>query len=108
MDEADVPFYLHRVALHPTDATIDPEVHADEGGMLTGFVPLEVVTRGGATVRRYINGAEHRGSISLAVDLDAIDSVQTIAIPSLCARRPRDLRCDCSRSAMHRRARRRP
>ena len=31
MDEADVPFYLHRVALHPTDATIDPEVHADEG-----------------------------------------------------------------------------
>ena len=81
MGEADAPFFLHRVTLDPDHSVIDREVHVDAGETMTGRVPMDLVTRGGHTVRRYVNAVEHRGSISLAVDLDAISSVQSIAIP---------------------------
>lgn len=78
--EADKLFYLHRVTLDPS-ASIDPELHEDVAGFMTGFVPLTTVTAQGHTVRRYINGVEHRGQVSLAITLEAIESVQTLPVP---------------------------
>lgn len=81
MSEAGRQFYLHRVVL-PT-ISIDPEMHRDEGQAFTGIVDLTAVTSTAYDGYRYVNLEEHTGSISLAVNPRAINSVQTIAIPDL-------------------------
>lgn len=79
-NEANDQFYLHRVTLSAA-AAVDSTIHPDGGPPGWGILRLTELTDHGYDIRRYINDREYRGSLSLATTLEAVTSVQTIAIP---------------------------
>ena len=72
-------FYIYRVCLRH-NASIEPGVHLERANMV-GDVPLAELGAGGVDVLRYVNTHEDPSSISLAVRLEAISSVQVVPIP---------------------------
>ncbi|RFA06626.1 hypothetical protein B7R21_19275 [Subtercola boreus] len=78
-DDAHEQFYLYRVQLHP-ESIIEPGVHKEPTNFV-GDVVLEEVCTPGVNVYRYVNTREDPSSISLAVNVKAIHSVQGIPIP---------------------------
>jgi hypothetical protein len=79
-------FYLYRVRLSP-DAVIEPGVHPEPTNFV-GDVQLAEVGGPGIDAYRYVNTHEDPSSISLAVTMQAIRSVQRISVPLPVA--PRD------------------
>ncbi|WP_337007327.1 MULTISPECIES: zinc-ribbon domain-containing protein [unclassified Microbacterium] len=72
-------FFLHRVRLRQ-DCVIEPGVHPEPTDFV-GNAYLAEVCAPGVNVLRYVNVHEDASRISLALDIDAIDAVQSIPIP---------------------------
>lgn len=78
-DGAVEQFYLYRVQLR-SSAVIAPSVHSEPTNFV-GDVQLAEVGVPGVEVYRYVNTHEDPSSVSLAITIDAIQCVQSIAIP---------------------------
>lgn len=78
-DSANDQFYLYRVRLKP-DATIEPGVHKEPTNWV-GDVQLSEACSPGTDTFRYVNTHEDPSSVSLAVNLHAVEAVQGIPIP---------------------------
>lgn len=76
---ADEQFFLYRVRLQP-DCVVEPGVHSERTNIV-GDTQLAEVCGPDANVFRYVNVHEDPSSISLAVSIDAVHSVQRIAVP---------------------------
>jgi hypothetical protein len=77
-DDAQRQFYLHRVSLKLSTSDIDDQLRHeshDEAAQLA----LEDL--GGFLAVRYLNVEESPGSISIAIDPTAIDTIQTMPLP---------------------------
>lgn len=72
-------FFLHRVRLR-RDCVIEPGVHSEPTDFV-GNAYLAEACGPGVNVLRYVNVHEDASRISLALDIDAIDAVQSIPIP---------------------------
>lgn len=72
-------FFLHRVQLSQ-DCVIEPGVHPEPTDFV-GNAYLAEICAPGVNVLRYVNVHEDASRISLALDIDAIDAVQSIPIP---------------------------
>lgn len=72
-------FFLYRVQLSP-NCVIEPGVHQEPTDFV-GDAHLAEACGPGVNTLRYVNVHEDPSSISLAVDLDAIHTVQIISIP---------------------------
>ncbi len=72
-------FFLHRVRLRQ-DCVIEPGVHPEPTDFV-GNAYLSEVCAPGVNVLRYVNVHEDASRISLALDIDAIDAIQSIPIP---------------------------
>lgn len=72
-------FYLYRVRLS-ADSVIEPGVHKEPTNFM-GDAQLADVCSPGANVYRYVNTHEDPSSVTLAVGIDAIHSVQRVALP---------------------------
>lgn len=72
-------FYLYRVQL-TRDCVIEPGIHPEPTNWL-GDANLADVCRPGVQVLRYVNVHEDPSSVSLAIELNAIQAVQGMAIP---------------------------
>lgn len=77
-DGSGSQYYLYRVRVS-AHAVVDPEIHPEPTDFV-GNVQLEDVAPG-VDVLRYVNTHEDPSSVSLAVSLQAIGSVQGIPIP---------------------------
>ncbi|MFG3307907.1 hypothetical protein [Streptomyces wuyuanensis] len=80
-DQADQgsQFYLYRVRLKPS--VVVGEGWLVDPGNFVGDVVLDEVCLPGVGVARYLNYHEDPGGLSLALGMDAIASVQRIAVP---------------------------
>ncbi|MFE1291123.1 hypothetical protein [Streptomyces sp. NPDC058751] len=80
-DQADQgsQFYLYRVRLKPS-VVVGEGWLVDPGNFVGGMV-LDEVCLPGVGVARYLNYHEDPGGLSLALGMDAIASVQRIAVP---------------------------
>lgn len=77
--DRDKQFYLYRVRLRP-DLVVAPGC-GEEIVNFVGDVQLDDACPAGIDATRYVNRHEDPGGVSLALGLDAIHSVQSVAIP---------------------------
>lgn len=77
--DAASQFYLHRVRLR-SDCVIEPGIHKELRSLM-GDVQLSDECAPGVEVYRYVNVHEDQSSVSLAVEISAVGSVQSIPIP---------------------------
>ncbi|OCW84100.1 hypothetical protein A8M60_11910 [Nocardia farcinica] len=77
--DAGSQFYLHRVRLRP-DCVIEPGIHAELPSLM-GDVELAEHCGPGVNVFRYVNVYEDPSNVSLAIEISAVGSVQSVPIP---------------------------
>lgn len=71
--------FLYRVVLKPS-CVVAPGVHTEPTSIM-GDVQLKELVSSDTQIYRYVNVHEDRGSVSLAIQAQAIQAVQKIAIP---------------------------